>query len=189
MRPNGAPRPRMLIAELRGIGRVELHRRDQLLQAIDVEGAGVLDQVPVDAPTAESAPPAPPPRRAARSRPRLRSAAPAVSVSSTAAVCPASSDDLADRGSKPSSAVSRRYAPGGSNPRDTPLLVADRVNRAACLLVDDADGGAGDRAAGGVADRAGDDARVALRERRGRGRSAPLRTCICRNMKPLSGRT
>ena len=37
----------MLIAELRGIGRIELHRRDQLLQAIHVEGAGVLDEVPV----------------------------------------------------------------------------------------------------------------------------------------------
>ena len=44
VRPNGAPRPRIWIDELRGIGRVELHRRDQFLQAVHVEGADALDQ-------------------------------------------------------------------------------------------------------------------------------------------------
>ena len=60
------------------IGRVELHRRNQFLQPVHVERADALDQGAVDHRDRNRHFLRRPPRRAARSRPRLRRGAPGV---------------------------------------------------------------------------------------------------------------
>ena len=175
----------MLIGGVARVGRVELHGRDQLLQAVHVEGAGVSISSPLDHRHGN--------RHFLRDlldAPRGDDHAFGEARGRQGHVDRRGLTDLEhDLRARPSRSRRARLRRGSGRARAgrrwiRALLVADRLDRGAGALVDDANRGAGNRRPRRIADDAGD-VPVAVCAVAGPGSATTSATTIVNNLRDI----